>query len=186
MTINEAKINVLELEAQVATATEAEDAIYEELKALQTRLSDARAKRFEAEEELRVGRVAKRNLEMQANIASANALDFLSMDDYWPLANAIQDATRSTKCIEWTKVILGSLEQAQVDKGMRFEHLTMLTLDSGKCLSDPQMKRVWAVLEKRCPRRSDNGNWRNTLLGTPYPVKLHELGFVEPEQTVEW
>ena len=179
MTLNEAKINVRELEAQVATATEAEDAVYAELKAIQTRLTDARAARFEAEDNLREGRFALRELERVANVEALNALDYVTMDNYWRIANAVKDATRSTKSREWGIAILAVLERQQGSGGMTESDLDLVSLCNGKELTIAQRKRVWKVLEMRCP-------WRGDKLGTPYPLKLDNDGFIEPAEEVQW
>ena len=189
MTLNEAKINVRELEAQVATATEAEDAVYQELKAIQTRLTDARAARFEAEDNLRDGRYALHHAEKAVNVAVANQPSYLSMSKYWVVAHAVQDATRSTKSREFAIAIMSALETAQGKGGMRFEDLHNVCLCNGKELTEAMKKRVWDKLARHCPHRHDNGedNYRlATRLGTPYPIKLDNDGFIEPAHEVQW
>ena len=189
MTINEAKLNVRELEAQVATATEAEDAIYTELKAIQIRLTDARAARFEAEDNLRDGRYALHHAEKAVNVAVANQPSYLSMTKYWVVANAVQDATRSTKRREWGIAIMSALETAQGKGGMKFDDLHNVCLCNGKELTQAQKERVWKKLARHCPHRHDNGddNYRlATRLGTPYPIRLDNDGFIEPDGEVQW
>lgn len=187
MTLNEAKNNVRELEAQVTTATEAENALYAELKAIQDRIVTARAVRFEAEDNLSEGRYALRHAERVVNVAVANQPNYLSMTKYWVVANAVQDATRSTKRREWGIAILSALERAQGKGGMRFEDLHNVALCNGKELTEAQKKRVWDKLARHCPHRHDNGtDYRTTILGTPYPIKLDDDGFIEPAEEVQW